>query len=76
MVMLCRIGVPRRVPILMIEQGIPQDSCIPHSQGEALPPRAIALKGVSKNEVSEVQLIPASLEPFVLNPKFGVRVLA
>lgn len=33
--------------------------------------RAIALKSVSKDEVSKIRVIPAGLEPFVLNPEFG-----
>jgi hypothetical protein len=42
----------------------------------AAPARAIALKSVSKNEVSERRVIPASLESFVVNPAFGAGVLA
>ena len=38
--------------------------------------RAIALKGVAKDEVSEIRLIPASLKPLVVNTEFGGRVLA
>jgi hypothetical protein len=39
-------------------------------------PRAIALKSVAKDEVSKIRVIPASLEPFVVNPEFGAGVLA
>jgi hypothetical protein len=38
--------------------------------------RVIALKGVAKDEVSEIRLIPASFESFVVNPEFGARVMA
>jgi hypothetical protein len=44
-------------------------------EGEVFP-RAIALKSLSKNEVSEIRVIPASFETFVVNPEFGARVLA
>jgi hypothetical protein len=38
--------------------------------------RAIALKGVSKDEVGEIRIIPTGLEPFVVNSEFGARILA
>jgi len=42
---------------------------------EGITDRGIALNCVPKHEVGEIRVIPACLEPFVLDPEFGAFVL-
>jgi hypothetical protein len=67
-VVLCCIGVPCRVPVLVAEQAVPQHPHIPHGQRESLPPiRVVKLRlgkgGVATEGRSALRLPSESVIP-------------